>query len=62
MKSQQKRIHALVQSSSRKGYLCDNIMEETDKENRSDRYTTSHYPQLVTRPQIRKTPTSDSLY
>ena len=29
---------------------------ETDKENRSDRYTTSHYPQLVTRPQIRKTP------
>ena len=55
MKSQQKRIHAWCKALPEKvTYAIYN--GETDKENRSDRYTTSHYPQLVTRPQIRKTP------
>lgn len=55
MKSQQKRIHAWCKALPEKvTYAIYN--GETDKENRSDRYTASHYPQLVTRPQIRKTP------
>ena len=55
MKSQQKRIHAWCKALPEKvTYAIYN--GETDKENRSDRYTASHYPQLVTRPQIRRTP------
>ena len=55
MKSQQKRIHAWCKALPEKvTYAIYN--GETDKENRSDRYTAPHYPQLVTRPQIRRTP------
>lgn len=55
MKSQQKRIHAWCKALPEKvTYAIYN--GETDKENRSDTYTAPHYPQLVTRPQIRRTP------
>lgn len=55
MKSQQKRIHAWCKA------LPENITYaiyngDTDKENRSERYTAPYYPQLITRPQIRRTP------
>ena len=55
MKSQQKRIHAWCKALPEKvTYAIYNV--ETDRENRPDRYTAPYYPQLVTRPQIRRTP------
>lgn len=55
MKSQRERIHAWCKALPEKvTYAIYN--GETDKENRSDKYTAAHYPQLVTRPQIRNTP------
>lgn len=55
MKSQQKRIHAWCNALPEKvTYAIYN--GDTDKENRSDRHTLPYYPQLITRPQIRRTP------
>ena len=55
MKSQQKRIHTWCKALPEKiTYAIYN--GETDREDRSDKYTAPHYPQLVTRPQIRRTP------
>lgn len=55
MKSQQKRIHAWCKALPEKvTYAIYN--GETDKQDQPERYTASHYPQLITRPQIRRTP------
>lgn len=55
MKSQQKRIHAWCKALPEQiTYAI--YTGETDKENRTEGHTAPHYPQLVTRPQIRKTP------
>ena len=55
MKSQQKRIHAWCSALSPKvTYAIYN--GDTEKEDRGLEFTEPHYPQLVTRPQIRKTP------
>lgn len=55
MKSQQKRIHAWCKALPEKvTYAIYN--GDTDKENRSERYTAPYFPQLITRPQIRKNP------
>lgn len=55
MKSQQKRIHAWCKA------LPDNVTyaiynKETQKKEMSDRDAAPHFPRLMTRPQIRKTP------
>ena len=55
MKSQQKRIHAWCKALPEKvTYAIYN--GETEREDRSDIHIAPHYPQLVTRPQIRRTP------
>ena len=55
MKSQQKRIHAWCKALPGKvTYAIYN--GETEREDRSDIHIAPHYPQLVTRPQIRRTP------
>ena len=55
MKSQQKRIHAWCDAIPNKvTYAIYN--GDTEKANKSPKYTTPFFPQLVTRPQIRQTP------
>ena len=55
MKSQQKRIHAWCNALPDKiTYAIYN--GDTEKSKRNKAFTEQHYPQLVTRPQIRETP------
>lgn len=55
MKSQQKRIHAWCNAIPNKiTYAIYN--GDTEKKDKGSRYTDPFFPQLITRPQIRKTP------
>lgn len=55
MKSQQKRIHAWCNAIPEKiTYAIYN--RDTERETKGTSYTAPHYPQLITRPQIRQTP------
>lgn len=55
MKSQQKRIHAWCNAIPNKiTYAIYN--GDTEKSDKGNRYTDPYFPQLITRPQIRRTP------